>query len=41
MHIRFVDPVTLKELSPPYKVNPDDHSDDEVFWYTPALPANT
>lgn len=41
MYVRFVDPVTFVQLAQPYKVNPNEHSDDEIFWYTPALPANT
>lgn len=41
MYIRFVDPDTQEELSPPSEVNPDDLSDDEAYWTTPAQPADT
>lgn len=41
MWIRFVDPETLEELAPKYQVKPEDLTDDQATWYTPALSPDT
>lgn len=37
MWVRFVDPETGEPLAPEYRVKPEDLSDDQAVWYTPAL----
>jgi hypothetical protein len=39
--VRFVDPETGEQLAPEYEVPQEDLSDDQVTWYTPALPSDT
>jgi hypothetical protein len=41
MWVRFVDPDTLEPLANETMVNPDDLSDDQAIWYTPAVPPGT
>ena len=41
MFIRFVDPNTMEEMSPPTEVKSDELNDDEAYWYTPALPTDS
>jgi hypothetical protein len=35
--VRFVDPVTGEPLASEYRVKPEDLTDDQAIWYTPAL----
>lgn len=37
MWVRFVDPNTGEPLAPEYQVKPEDLTDDQAIWYTPAL----
>lgn len=39
--VRFVDPDTQEVLAKEYEVKPEDLSDDQAVWYTPALPSDT